>query len=89
MPPRAAAAQAVGRQVLKALLAVAFIVAVIEAVRSGTLLWREGVAAMDWLDWVWVGLAPVLGWVWLRRFSVFAPGRGQCLLPPEGRERGK
>ncbi len=69
-------------------LAAAFllVVAAVEAL-PGVLAWWRGEAPLTPAVWLGLGLIVAALALWWRQ-SVFAPGRGQCLLP-EGRGEGK
>ncbi len=69
------------RTIVKIALAFAFMVAFLESVVAGAKWWRGD--ALAWWEWGLVGALPILIGIYLRYFSIFGYGRGQCLTPPD------
>lgn len=72
------------RTIVKIALAFAFTVAFLESVVAAVKWWRGGELA--WWEWGLAGALPILIGIWLRYFSIFGCGRGQCLAPPDERQ---
>lgn len=69
------------RALAKFLLIAAFGLALIHSVEVSVAWWRGELAAVSLWDGLSIAALPVLIGIWLRWFSVFAPGKGQCLVP--------
>lgn len=59
-------------------------VAFLESVVATAKWWRGD--ALLWWEGALVGVLPILIGIYLRYFSVFGCGRGQCLTPPDERK---
>ncbi len=72
------------RRLLLLAAAFAYMVLLIEAVRAAVAWWR-GDAALGPLDFMLIGLLPLLAWIWFRHFSMFRKdcAKGVC-VPPDG-----
>lgn len=73
------------RTVAKIALTFTFMVAFLESFIAGVKWWRG--EALVWWEWVLLGALPVLIGIYLRYFSIFGRGKGQCLLPPDDAQR--
>ncbi len=62
----------------------AYMVLLIEAVRSAVAWWHDE-ASLGAIDYLLLGALPVLAWIWWRYFSMFRKdcGKAACALPPE------
>lgn len=69
------------RALVKFLVIAAFGLALIHSVEISVAWWRGELASVSFRDGVAIAGLPVLIGIWLRWFSVFAPGKGQCLMP--------
>jgi len=65
------------------LLGFGYMVLLIESLHVGVAWWRDELTNPGPLEWLMLGILPVLGWVWFRYLSIFRPGCGkvQCGLP--------
>jgi ABC-type Fe3+-siderophore transport system permease subunit len=63
--------------------AFAYMVLLIEAIRSAVAWWQGELAQSGWSDMALIALLPLLVWIWWRYISPF--GREDCVkcLPPE------
>ena len=68
------------------LLAMAYAGLFLAAVITANQWWQGELADPRWYHWGLLACAPLLAWIYLRYLSIFAPGKGQCLLPQD-RER--
>jgi len=71
--------------ILRVLLVPAFFAWLVTALLRAQAWWRGELADAGLLDWALLASLPLLVWIYLRYLSVFGKGRGQCLLPPDGR----
>ena len=71
--------------ILRVLLVPAFFAWLVAALLRAQSWWRGELVDAGLLDWLLLASLPLLGWVYVRYLSVFGKGRGQCLLPPDGR----
>lgn len=69
------------KTLFKIAVAFAFLVAFLESVIAAAKWWRGG--ELVWWEWLLAGALPLLIALYLRCFSIFGCGRGQCLLPPD------
>ena len=63
------------------LLGMAYAALTLAAVITAHDWWQGEIADMRWYHWLLLACLPLLAWIYLRYLSVFAPGKGQCLLP--------
>ena len=68
---------------LRWLLALAYAALTLAAVITAHDWWQGQLDDPRWYHWLLLACLPVLAWIYLRHLSVFAPGKGQCLLPEE------
>ncbi|MBI2312801.1 MAG: hypothetical protein HYU77_09900 [Betaproteobacteria bacterium] len=73
----------IGSVFARLLLIAGFGLALIHSVEVSVAWWRGELAAVGFWDGVAIAALPLLVAIWLRYFSIFAPGKGQCLLPEE------
>ena len=57
-----------------------FAVSLMKSVSVTVAWWNGGQAAGHW-EWFWIGILPVLAFVFFRYYSVFRPGCRACLTP--------
>ena len=76
-----------GKTWLRVLLVPGFFAWLVAALLRLQAWWRGELTAPGAADLLLVASLPLLGWVWFRYLSVFGKGRGQCLLPPDPRDR--
>ena len=69
------------------LLVMAYTALALAAVITARDWWQGDIADMRWYHWLLLACLPLLAWIYLRYLSVFAPGKGQCLLAPDGEDR--
>jgi len=69
------------------LLGMAYAALLLAAVITAHNWWQGEIADMRWYHWLLLSCLPLLAWIYLRYLSIFAPGNGQCLLPPERDQR--
>ena len=65
------------------LLVMAYTALALAAVITARDWWQGEIADMRWYHWLLLACLPLLAWIYLRYLSVFAPGKGQCLLPQD------
>ena len=65
------------------LLVMAYTALVLAAVITARDWWQGDIAEMRWYHRLLLACLPLLAWIYLRYLSVFAPGKGQCLLPQD------
>jgi hypothetical protein len=72
------------RRLLLLAAAFAYMVLLIEAVRTAVAWWRDE-GALGAIDSLLLGALPLLVWIWWRYFSMFRTGCGKaaCLSPEE------
>ena len=63
------------------LLGMAYAALTLAAIVTANDWWRGEIPAPRWYHWLLLACLPLLAWIYLRYLSVFAPGKGQCLLP--------
>jgi len=69
------------KTLLKLGLAFGFMVGFLESVVASDKWWRG--EELAWWEWGLAGALPILIGIYLRYFSIFGCGRGQCLTPPD------
>ena len=69
------------------LLAMAYAALALAAVITAHDWWQGEIADMRWWHWLLLASLPPLAWIYLRYVSIFAPGKGRCLVPPDHEER--
>ena len=65
------------------LLVMAYTALALAAVITARDWWQGEITDMRWYHWLLLTCLPLLAWIYLRYLSVFAPGKGQCLLPQD------
>ncbi len=71
------------------LLFMAYAALALAAVITAHDWWQGEITDMRWYHWLLLACLPLLAWIYLRHLSVFAPGKGQCLLPENREEQQK
>jgi ABC-type Fe3+-siderophore transport system permease subunit len=61
----------------------AWMVLLIEAIRSAVAWWQGELAQPGWIDIALVALLPLLAWIWWRYLSPFGRDCAKCVPPPE------
>lgn len=74
------------KAILRLLLGMGFGFAFLQSIVT-TVNWWQGTQPMTLWDWLWVGVFPVLLWIYFRHFSVLGCKNPACLLP-EDKRRG-
>ena len=69
------------------LLGFGYMVLAIEALRIGVAWWNGEIEQPGWEEGLMLASLPLLAWIWWRYLSPFGPGRGQCLLPGDDKDR--
>lgn len=74
------------RRLALVLAAFAYMVLLIEALRTAVDWWHGGLETIGATDYLLIAALPVLVWIWWRYFSMFCPGCGKnaCAPPRDG-----
>ena len=71
----------------RVLLGVAFVALFLESISTTVHWWRGQLGAPTVIDWIEIGLLPVLLFVYLRYFSVLRPDCNACQPPQDPSRR--
>lgn len=63
-------------------LGMAFTFSVLQSISVSVAWWRGELLETGAREWFWIGLLPILMFIFLRYFSVFRPDCAACNTPP-------
>lgn len=70
---------------LRFVLGMAFTFAAFRSISVSVAWWRRDLVETGAWEWFWIGLLPILIFIFLRYFSVFRPDCAACNTPPRVR----